>query len=391
MPCRSSSSCIWPVSIRTAGSVCACPSRLSSDDRVLVDVGIPTRQRPDLVRLAIDSVLAQDLTAWRLRHLGERRRRRRYRGRGRPVPEGSADPLRRYGRRVGRRRELDAADPGGRGAVRRAPARRRPLGSDLPRPAGRVPGREPVLRVRLLREQGDRRDRRGRARDRVRPAEGTYQPEALFPILYKHNVIGPPSILVRRDAYDAVGAYFDSEFFPFWDYEMWLRLAARFPAGYLTVRDCSYRMHDVRMTFTVRQFGTGYLQTIDRADELLESVPEHRGFASSAPPPACAGTAHDCARLLRGGRAAQRRPPSTGGGAALSQDRARRTLSDGARGPRRGTARVGCPAAGALRGPPSRDPAPPPLGARRAAVVSASGGPPAPRPPSRRDPAAARS
>ena len=42
------------------------PEPPQSDDRVLVDVGIPTRQRPDLVGLAIDSVLAQDLTAWRL-------------------------------------------------------------------------------------------------------------------------------------------------------------------------------------------------------------------------------------------------------------------------------------------------------------------------------------
>ena len=103
--------------------------------------------------------------------------------------------------------------------------------------------------------------------------EGVYSPETLFPILYEHNVIGPPSILVRRDAYEAVGAYFDSEFFPYWDYEMWLRLASRFPAGYLTVRDCSYRMHDVRMTFTVRHFGAAYLQTLDRADELLGEFP----------------------------------------------------------------------------------------------------------------------
>ena len=153
----------------------------TSDGRVLVDVGIPTRERPDLVRLAIDSVLAQDLAAWRL-VVSEN-------GVGGGATEAAVapylkDPRIRYvahGRRAGRRRELDAADPGGRRAVRRAPARRRSLGSDLPRPAGRVPGAEPVLRVRLLREQGDRRDGRGRARDRVRPARGDISARGAVP------------------------------------------------------------------------------------------------------------------------------------------------------------------------------------------------------------------
>jgi hypothetical protein len=106
--------------------------------------------------------------------------------------------------------------------------------------------------------------------------EGVHPPQIVFPLLYRHNVIGQPTTVVRRTAYETVGPYFDVAFFPYWDYEMCLRLAAHFPAGYLAVRDCSYRMHDVRMTFKVRHFGTGYLEVLDRADQMLEELPQIR-------------------------------------------------------------------------------------------------------------------
>jgi glycosyltransferase involved in cell wall biosynthesis len=99
--------------------------------------------------------------------------------------------------------------------------------------------------------------------------EGIHEPERFVPVLYNHNVIGPPSILVRRSAYEAVGPSFHKEIFPFYDYEMWLRLAVRYPAGYLRVRDCSVRIHDVRATFELRNYGASYLQILDYADELI--------------------------------------------------------------------------------------------------------------------------
>jgi glycosyltransferase involved in cell wall biosynthesis len=99
--------------------------------------------------------------------------------------------------------------------------------------------------------------------------EGVYTPEQFVPVLYNHNVIGPPSILVRRSAYAAVGPTFHTTIFPFYDYEMWLRLAIRYPIGYLRVRDCSVRIHDVRETFSLRRYGGSYLEITDYADELL--------------------------------------------------------------------------------------------------------------------------
>ena len=102
--------------------------------------------------------------------------------------------------------------------------------------------------------------------------EGVHEPEQFVPVLYKHNIIGPPSILVRRSAYEAVGPSFHTEIFPFFDYEMWLRLAVRYPIGYLRVRDCAVRIHDVRATFALRDYGASYFQILDYADEMIPRV-----------------------------------------------------------------------------------------------------------------------
>jgi glycosyltransferase involved in cell wall biosynthesis len=247
-----------------------------STRRPVVDVGIPTRERPDLVRQAIDSVLAQTLTGWRL-VVSEN-------GPGGGVTEAAvapylADPRISY--------VVTGADVGGAENWTRLIQ-----GGDAPYVALLHDDDlwDPTFlerRVAFLERHPDcgfvfsgnkEIDANGEVIGEstfVLP-EGSYPPESMFPLLYEHNVIAVPSILVRRAAYEAVGPYFDAAFFPFWDYEMWLRIAARFPGGCLAVRDCSYRMHDVRMTFTVRHFGQGYLQAIDRADQLLADFPQIR-------------------------------------------------------------------------------------------------------------------
>ena len=70
-----------------------------------------------------------------------------------------------------------------------------------------------------------------------------------MPLLLRHNLIGMPTVLVRRSAYEAVGPAFD-EHTVYFDYQMWLRLALRFPVGYLAVWDASYRVHDRQVTMT---------------------------------------------------------------------------------------------------------------------------------------------
>ena len=80
---------------------------------------------------------------------------------------------------------------------------------------------------------------------RYRPAfgPGVHPPEEFVRNLLVHRGKPmPPTSLVRRAAYEAVGPAFD-ERFPGFDYEMWLRLGARYACGYLDVWDAAFRIH----------------------------------------------------------------------------------------------------------------------------------------------------
>ena len=85
-------------------------------------------------------------------------------------------------------------------------------------------------------------------------------------------MIGMPTVLVRRSAYEAVGPAFDEETVYF-DYQMWLRLALRFPVGYLAVWDASYRVHDQQVTMTSMRRGLQQLTLLDQIDGLLAEAP----------------------------------------------------------------------------------------------------------------------
>jgi hypothetical protein len=137
--------------------------------------------------------------------------------------------------------------------------------------------------------------------------EGVYEPSEFVPKLLRHNIIGMPTLLVRRAAYEAVGAAFD-EGTTYFDYTMWLRLAFAFPVGYLPVRDAGYRVHDTQITMTAKGRGEMQVELFNYVDGLLASSPE---------------LAPDDARWLRRRRA----------GAHLSA--ALDHLEDGERGPAR--------------------------------------------------------
>jgi glycosyltransferase involved in cell wall biosynthesis len=245
-----------------------------TNEPTVVDVGIPTRERPQLVRLAIESVLAQTYEHWRLVISenglagGETES---------VVREYLDDPRITYVC-------TDSTTLGGAENWTRliqqghAPYVALLHDDDLWNPGWlelRVGFMDRNPDVGFVFSGNKEIDANGNVvgeSEFVLP-QGVHPPQTVFPLLYRHNVMGQPTILVRRSAYEAVGPYFDATYFPYWDYEMCLRLAARFPAGYLAVRDCSYRTHDVRMTFTVRHFGEAYLQVLDRADQMLEELP----------------------------------------------------------------------------------------------------------------------
>lgn len=56
------------------------------------------------------------------------------------------------------------------------------------------------------------------------------------------NVLQTPSIVVKREAYERLGA-FNSEFSWTEDWEMWARIAAKFPVAYVDKALCAYRQH----------------------------------------------------------------------------------------------------------------------------------------------------
>jgi glycosyltransferase involved in cell wall biosynthesis len=104
-------------------------------------------------------------------------------------------------------------------------------------------------------------------------AEGVYDSRRMVETLLRRNVIGWPTVLVRRSAYDAVGPAFDADSLSF-DYEMWLRLALRFPVGYLAVRDADYRVHSQQVTMTSRRRGEQHVRLFEHVETLLDEAPQ---------------------------------------------------------------------------------------------------------------------
>jgi glycosyltransferase involved in cell wall biosynthesis len=81
-------------------------------------------------------------------------------------------------------------------------------------------------------------DERGREVGRRRYPS---QHEELIKVITRYNPIAQPSVLLRRTALEAVGAY-DAAFPRCEDYELWLRLAARFKVANLPVFTLQYRL-----------------------------------------------------------------------------------------------------------------------------------------------------
>lgn len=100
---------------------------------------------------------------------------------------------------------------------------------------------------------------------------GVLQPESFVPLLFQRNVISPPTLVVRREAYEAVGPRYDERFVMI-DYEMMLRLASRFPVGYLAQRDCAMRVHpQAYSNSSWREFDPDqWVQFIEHAEQLVD-------------------------------------------------------------------------------------------------------------------------
>jgi Glycosyl transferase family 2 len=101
--------------------------------------------------------------------------------------------------------------------------------------------------------------------------EGVHAGEAFVPIMLRSNVVGMPSLLVRKSAYDAVGPFADG--FPMIDYEMWIRIGARFPIGFLDVDDSQWRFHGRQRSARVQRWGEAWLRFYDAVEATVADVP----------------------------------------------------------------------------------------------------------------------
>lgn len=102
--------------------------------------------------------------------------------------------------------------------------------------------------------------------------EGVNGPEVFVPAMLRSNLVGMPTVVVRRAAYENVGSAFADEGFPMIDYEMWLRLGARSPVGYLDVNDAAWRFHPRQRSARVQEWGEAWLRFYDAVDRILAGV-----------------------------------------------------------------------------------------------------------------------
>jgi hypothetical protein len=95
-----------------------------------------------------------------------------------------------------------------------------------------------------------------------RVPHGVIPRETILSIIYEKCIVVPPTALVRRSAYEAVGFEFTDIFLT--DHDMWIRLAAHADVGYLPVFDSYYRVHYTQNTVRNRvRIGAGQLEVFD--------------------------------------------------------------------------------------------------------------------------------
>jgi glycosyltransferase involved in cell wall biosynthesis len=122
-------------------------------------------------------------------------------------------------------------------------------------------------------------------------------------LLLGPNIVCCPSVVCRREVFDVVGGFDTSMQFTL-DWEMWLRIASRYPVGYLTEALVQYRRHPGMETG--RFEGVAELEhalqaklvALDRARHLLPDAEELRMKVLDGSVREALGRAH---RLLRDG------------------------------------------------------------------------------------------
>jgi glycosyltransferase involved in cell wall biosynthesis len=113
-------------------------------------------------------------------------------------------------------------------------------------------------------------DEHGAVTQRVPPKfpEGVLLREVMAEWFTRQNLVVPPAIIVRRAACEHVGAFFDSRW-QYCDWELWARLAAHYPAYYLTEPDNDFRRHSGAYTFSDRESADHLLEMLEHIEALF--------------------------------------------------------------------------------------------------------------------------
>lgn len=99
-------------------------------------------------------------------------------------------------------------------------------------------------------------------------AEGVVSRSVLARQFVRRNLLVPSTILLRRSAVEAVGPRFDDRWH-YTDWEMWARVASRFPAYYLPTVDNSTRRHPDAVTVTSIEHPGPLIATVAHIEEMM--------------------------------------------------------------------------------------------------------------------------
>jgi glycosyltransferase involved in cell wall biosynthesis len=233
----------------------------SGDDNPRVDVGITAYRHADFLPEAIESVLAQTLTDWRLTVCDNGPGGGAIEGAVRPYLDDPRIAYRPSGREITLAENWTAAIRGAAPyvGVLNDDDRWHPRFLEV-----RVQALEAHLDCGFVFSGTTYIDHTGAdlGPSTLLFGDGVIAREALARRLIKSNVTVPPTIIVRRRAYEAVGAFFDP-ICHYSDWEMWARLAARFPAYHLRAHDNDYRRHPLARTSSLRDNPDALVEMLD--------------------------------------------------------------------------------------------------------------------------------
>lgn len=103
----------------------------------------------------------------------------------------------------------------------------------------------------------------------------------VFDKLVKTNFIGTSGVLIEKVVLDEVGG-FDSELRSIQDWDLWLRVAAKYPISYLKRPGFNYRVHASSTSRGARKTLPNHLKVIERSVKLSTNLINHAQILKEA-------------------------------------------------------------------------------------------------------------